>query len=214
MLKLFAHRGFAEEKSLQNTIISLNKAKEKNFKAIEFDIWFCNNELLLKHDEPEEIEINILPKFHDFLVFKNEFFYWLDFKNLNKINVRAALILAKNKIEEAQIDLSRIYFAPFITSHILASEIFAIIRDIFGNEVQLIAVCEKLENQKEIDELRQFLTEEKIRFLSIFHELVDQNFVRKFSDIEIFAWTVNDNLRLKELQNLGVKNFATDKILP
>lgn len=214
MLKLFAHRGFAEEKNLQNTIISLNKAKEKKFKAIEFDIWFCNNELLLKHDKPEENELKNLPKFHEFLVFKNDFFYWLDFKNLDEANCYKALQIVKREIDKAKIDFERLYFAPFITDYFMAEKIFAIIRNIFSLEVNLVAVCEKLENEKEISVLREFLTKNKIKYLSIFHELINEDFAKNFADIEIFAWTVNDHLRLKELQNLGVKNFATDKILP
>ncbi len=214
MIRLFAHRGFAENKLQQNTITSLNQAKEKGFVAVEFDIWFFEGKLVLKHDEPKENEIKNLPNFSDYLVFQNEFFYWLDFKNLSRENARKVLLLVRNKIEECKIDLKRFYFAPFITDYILAAEIFEIIRNVFGEDVQLIAVCERLDSEKEINELRQFLTKRKIKFLSTFHELINQNLVQKFSDINFFAWTVNDLKRLKELQNLGVKNFATDKILP
>ncbi len=214
MTRLFAHRGFAKNKNLQNTITSLNQAQENGFKAIEFDIWFLQGELFLKHDLPKETELKELPNFRDYLIFKNDLTYWLDFKNLDESNVRQALSLVKNEINQAKIDLHKIYFAPFITDYFLASKIFAIIRDVFGEESQLVAVCEKFDDLQKIDDLRQFLTKNKIKLLSIFHELLNQSFVEKFSDIEVFAWTVNDISRLRELQNLGVKNFATDKILP
>lgn len=214
MTRLFAHRGFAKSKNLQNTITSLKQAKENAFKAIEFDIWFLEGELFLKHDLPEKTELRELPNFRNYLIFQNELTYWLDFKNLDKFNARKALSLVKNEINQAKIDLHQIYFAPFITDYFLAGEIFSIIRDVFGEESQLVAVCEKFDDLQKINDLRQFLTKNKIKFLSIFHELLNQSFVEKFSDIEVFAWTVNDISRLKELQNLGVKNFATDKILP
>lgn len=214
MTRLFAHRGFAKTKNLQNTITSLNQAKENGFEAIEFDIWFLEGELFLKHNLPEKTELKELPNFRDYLTFQNELIYWLDFKNLDKFNVRAALTLVKNEINQAKIDLNKIYFAPFITDYFLAGEIFATIRDVFGKESQLVAVCEKLDDLQKINDLRHFLTKNKIKFLSIFHELLNQSFVEKFFDVEVFAWTVNDVSRLKDLQNLGVKNFATDKILP
>ncbi len=214
MIKLFAHRGFAKNKNLQNTITSLNQAKENGFKAIEFDIWFLEGELFLKHDLPRKNELKELPNFRDYLTFQNEFFYWLDFKNLNKKNAHEVLKIVRDEISKTNIKLNQIYLAPFVTNYVLASEIFEIIREIFGEKVQLVAVCEKLENDQQIIDLRQFLTKNKIKFLSIFHELLNQSFIKNFSDIEFFAWTVNDISKLKELQNLGVKNFATDKILP
>jgi glycerophosphoryl diester phosphodiesterase len=83
-----------------------------------------------------------------------------------------------------------------------------------GEKINLVAVCDKIENEQDEKNLRDFLTENKIKFLSIFHKLINKNFLEKFSDIEIFAWTVNDLNRLQELEQLGVKNFATDSILP
>ena len=50
MIKLFAHRGFVLENAQQNSIESLKEAVKENFKAIEFDIWFLNGNLVLKKD--------------------------------------------------------------------------------------------------------------------------------------------------------------------
>ena len=61
MIKLFAHRGFVENNMKQNSIASLKNAVAKGFKAIEFDIWWCDGEFLLKHDKPSEKEKPITP---------------------------------------------------------------------------------------------------------------------------------------------------------
>lgn len=214
MVRLFAHRGFAEEKFLQNTIVSLDQAHKKGFKAIEFDIWFLEGELFLKHDRPRKSELKNLPNLRDYLKFKNDFCYWLDFKNLDEKNTDEALKIVKKEIDKSEIDQNQIYFAPFITDYKLATKIFKKFRKLFGKKVQLVAVCEELENFEQIKSLREFLNKNDIKFLSIFHQLLDKTFVKIFTNIEIFAWTVNDLQRLGELEVFGVKSFATDKILP
>lgn len=214
MVKLFAHRGFALTKNQQNTITSLENAVAANFDAIEFDIWFCQEKLVLKHDKPQDYEIKDLALFHQYLSYGNKFKYWLDFKNLDEKNAVAVLKLVKEKIDLAQINLDNIYFAPFITNYDEAEKIFYIIREIFNTNVNLVAVCEELKNQDEVISLRNFLTKNNIKYLSIFHKLLDQEFVKNFLDIEFFAWTVNDLTRIFELEKLGVKNFATDNITP
>jgi glycerophosphoryl diester phosphodiesterase len=214
MVRLFSHRGFTSEVFLQNSIKSLKNAHEFGFRAIEFDIWFLNQKLILKHDAPQKNELETLPDFSDYLIFKNDFIYWLDFKNLDEKNVADALKLVKKKLDKAGVNLDQSYFAPFITDYKIAEKILAEIRKIFGEKVRFIAVCEELENEIAIKNLRNFLTKNNIKFLSIFHKLIDEKFLKLFPDIEIFAWTVNDVKRLQELERLGVANFATDKITP
>lgn len=214
MVKLFAHRGFHSTDIPQNSIASLNEAHKNHFHGIEFDIWFLNGKLVLKHDEPLKEEINNLSTLRDYFFFKNEFFYWMDFKNLDEKNSEIALRLVKKEVDEAAINLNQIYFAPFIIDYKIAEKIFKKIRNIFGENVNLVAVCDKLESAEKIKILQNFLTKNNVKFLSIFYQLIDENFVKIFSKTEIFAWTVNDLARIKNLKNLGVKNFATDKISP
>ena len=214
MVKLFAHRGFVAENILQNSIASLKNAQKFGFDAVEFDIWFLNSRLVLKHDEPKAEEVNTLPVFRDYFCFGNEMEYWLDFKNLDEKNCDAALLAVKKNLEEAAINLEQIYFAPFVTNYKNAEIFFSRIRKIFGTKSKLMAVCEELKTDADVKILRDFLTQNDVRYLSILHKLIDENFVKIFSDIKIFAWTVNDQQRLQELENLGITNFATDKITP
>jgi glycerophosphoryl diester phosphodiesterase len=91
MIKLFAHRGFVENNMKQNSILSLKNAVTKGFKAIEFDIWWCDGEFLVKHDKPIDKEKFLLPRLQDYLCYKNELEYWIDFKNIDLANVDEAL---------------------------------------------------------------------------------------------------------------------------
>lgn len=214
MTRLFAHRGFIEGHILQNSVASLHAAKRNGFKAIEFDIWFLEGKLFLKHDLPCEIEFKNLPKLREYFPFGNELDYWLDFKNLDERNVVDVLNLVKKEIEEAKINLDQIYFAPCIMDYEIAKKVFMKIREIFGEKVNLMAFYRQLTNEKDVKVLRDFMTHSKVKYLSIMHQLLDERFVEDFKDVEIFAWTVNDLERLKELEKIGVRNFATDKILP
>lgn len=213
-MRLFAHRGFVEENIAENSLPSLIKAHQLGFRAIEFDLWFFNEELLLKHDRPLVCEFKSLATLKNYFCFGNEMTYWLDFKNLSENNVFQVLRLLEKYLNEASINLDQIYFAPFIVCHQIAAKIFGKIREVFGQKTQVMAVCEELKNSTEIENLRQFLSQNSIKFLSIFHRLIDENFMEIFNDTEIFAWTVNDSKRLHELEVLKVKNFATDKICP
>lgn len=214
MIKLFAHRGFVVKNAQQNSIESLKEAVKENFKAIEFDIWFLNGKLVLKHDQPKIDELVNLPVLRNYFYLGNSLEYWMDFKNLDEKNAFEALTLAKVEITAAKIDLNQIYFAPFITDYKKAAKVFAEIRRVFGDEANLVAVCEKIEKAEDVKNLQEFLAKNNIKFLSIFHKLLDKNFVKNLNGIEFFAWTVNDLLRLSELEQLGIKNFATDKITP
>lgn len=214
MINLFAHRGLVTKNSAENSIASLKQAYKSGFRAVEFDVWFFDGNLLIKHDQPKKSEIKTLPDLSDYFFLKNEMKYWLDFKNLNEKNADLFLKLLKEKIDQSSIHLDQIYFAPFITDYKIAEKIFKKIRRIFGKKIKLIAVCEQLKIVDEIIILRNFLTKNKIKFLSIFYLLLDKNFMKIFYDIEILAWTVNDLKSMKELESLGIKNFATDKITP
>lgn len=209
MVRLFAHRGFWQENNSQNSLKSLKAAYEKDFRAIEFDIWFIEGELLLKHEAPKPQEV--LPFFRDYLKFGNELNYWLDFKNLNEANAAEVFELVKISLQEAQINLNKVYFVPFIPNYKIAEKVLEKAREVFGKKIQFGAVCEKHEN---FENVISFLEKNSVKCLSIFHQLLNKNSLKDLANIEIFAWTVNDKKRLLELEALGVQNFATDKITP
>lgn len=214
MIKLFAHRGFVDNDISQNSLKALKNAYLKGFRAIEFDIWFLNNQLLLSHDKPDIDKIKELAVFKDYFLYQNEMEYWMDFKNLDEKNVNLALKMVKNDLNEAKIDLNRVFFAPFITDYDLAIKIFEEIRMVFGGEVKIIAVCEELKEKGDDVLLSRFLKDNQIKYLSIFYKLVDESLLKMLDGVEIFAWTVNDKEEIRSLNKIGVKNFATDFILP
>ena len=214
MARLFAHRGFVTESHPENTVSSLKEAVDQGFDAIEFDLWFASRRIVIKHNMPEEREIDILPNLAEFFAYKNALTYWCDFKNLEEENVAKALLATKSEIEAAEIKLEQIYFAPYITDFSKAEKIYIHIRNIFGAKAKIVAVCDSLEHEQDVISLRQFLDKNNIKALSIFHQLLNKSSMQVLSDIEIFAWTVNDLTRMKELEALGVANFATDKITP
>lgn len=209
--KIFAHRGFGLP---QNSVASLENARKNGFHGVEFDIWYLQKKLVLKHDRPARNEIKTLPILRDYFRFADKFSYWMDFKNLHEKNAVAALSLAKSEIKKSGTKLRKIYLAPFITDYKKSAKILKIARKIFGEEVNFVAVCESLKNAQEEKNLCEFLTKNRIKSLSIFHKLIDEKFLKNFADIEIFAWTVNEEERLQQLARLGVENVASDKLLP
>lgn len=213
MIKIFAHRGYVIKGIAQNSIESLKAAYENNFVGVEFDVWFVENKLVLSHDQPSLNAISSLPKFSDYFIYGNKIKYWIDFKNLNIANVDKALLAVKKEVEEFAISKKNIYFAPFIEDLNEAIFIYDKIRVIFGEDAQIMAVCVKIEDGDMLKYYKK-LRENNIKFLSILHKNINKNFVDIFKEIEIFAWTVNDVARLRELEALGVKNCTSDIITP
>jgi hypothetical protein len=235
IINLFAHRGLVlkdkdNKKSIayENSISSLHQAYNFGFRNIEFDIWYCGNidKLILKHNQPTKRELNAyldlsdnfkkakLPQFADYLEFGSKMVYWCDFKNIDKNNVNNALAMLKADIVKKNINFSNFYFAPFITEYKLAGEICQDFRKIFGEKINFVAVCENFETYLAKESLKNFLIDQKIKFLSINHKLIDCELLDFLPEVEFFAWTVNDKNRIIELSKMGVRNFATDEILP
>ena len=199
---IFAHRGLVTKNSLENSIASLEAAYQAGFRNIEFDLWFLNGALSVKHNKPEGEN---LPTLCDYLCLGNKMTYWLDCKNLDGSNAKEALELIFYEIKKAKINLEQIFLATFA----LDDEVLTQARRIFGKDVKFIFACGE---SNKISELEKICTQNEVKFISIFHEFIDADFVKKFSNQEIFAWTVNDVNRLKELEALGIKYFASDHL--
>ena len=202
---IFAHRGLVTKNSPQNSISSLKAAYEGGFKGVEFDLWFVDGEILIKHDHPQKEEK--LPNLRDYFCFKNQLSYWLDFKNLDRANVKKVFELTRLEVDAAGIDHQKIFLIPFETNYELAAYFYDVAKEVFGEEVNFGAVCEERER---IGELERFCNIKGPHFLSIFHELIDENFLKTFPHQQIFAWTIKDKSIFNKLQKLGIKNFASD----
>jgi len=212
MIKKFSHRGLIECKIQENTLEAFKNAYKNNFRAFEFDIWYLKNQLVLKHNRPNNLEN--LTKLADFLrEFKNKVEYWLDFKNLHIKNCDVVIKRIKAIIDDLKIKPKKLYFAPFITDLKKAKNIYQTIRKYFGENAQIVAVVEKL-NQENYQNFYQELKAANIYCLSIQHQNINSEFKNIFYDIRIFAWTVDDNKDLDFLDKIGVENIATNKLIP
>jgi len=212
MIKKFSHRGLIECKIQENTLEAFKNAYKNNFRAFELDIWYLKNQLVLKHNRPNNLEN--LTKLADFLrEFKNKVEYWLDFKNLHIKNCDVVIKRIKAIIDDLKIKPKKLYFAPFITDLKKAKNIYQTIRKYFGENAQIVAVVEKL-NQENYQNFYQELKAANIYCLSIQHQNINSEFKNIFYDIRIFAWTVDDNKDLDFLDKIGVENIATNKLIP
>ena len=216
MKKVFAHRGFTfdennpQNKIDQNSLASLKNAVNHGFKAIEFDIWYFNSQLVLSHDQPNLSNYQTLAKFSEYFIYGNQLDYWLDFKNLDETNINNVLNLVESQINFAKINLEKIFFAPYCTDYFLSQKIFFNFRKIFGNEIKMVAVAD---NIQQIPNLLEFVVKNNVKYLSIDYKLINEDLIAKFKDQNILAWTINDQQILDNLAKLGIKYFATDKIL-
>ena len=214
MFKIFAHRGYLIQNNLpnilqENSLASLKNAVANNFSAIEFDIWFVNNQLVLSHNYPSNKQKNNL--FNDFLLYKNQLEYWLDFKNIDLQNVDKILNLVKKDLAQAQIDLTKVYFVPYVVDYDLAQKIFERFKVFFGKEVMFGAVCDQI---KQINDLKNFVEKNNLKLISIDHKLISDEVIRNFKNCQLMAWTVNNQDQMKALIAKGIKIFASDTVKP
>lgn len=211
MIKIFAHRGYILNDIKENSIESLENAYNNQFYGVEFDVFFVKNQLFLSHDKPKSLQN--LPKFANYLKYGDNFKYWIDFKNITTQNCQEILKIVEKDLKNAKISLKNVYFAPFIRDFAQALPIYQEIRNIFGQDAQIMALCVEIPGNNP-DKYLQDLRKNNIGHLSILHKNIDQNFVELAKNIEIFAWTVNDQKRLGQLENLGIKYCTSDVITP
>ncbi len=209
-IKIFSHRGSVSKKSEENRVESFKNAYKKGLRGIEFDVWYLKSQLVLKHNRPSNLKN--LDHLEDlFANFKNDVEYWLDFKNLNSRNCDLAIKKTKAIIEKNKIELKNLYFAPFITNLKKAAIVYQAIRKYFGNQIKIVAVIEKL-SPRNYQKFYQELKNLDIYGLSIQYKNINPEFRTVFSDIKIFAWTVNDKKTADLLEKIGIENIASDNL--
>ncbi len=217
MVKIFAHRGFAEKKDQQNTILAIDNAYKMGFDGVEIDIHYLNGSLLMTHDPVPKGQEKNLDNFDQFLKYQNKMLYWLDFKNLqdlDNIGLEQALTKVKLDIQNNNCNLENFYFAPYITDYKVAQRIFNKINEVFAYQAQLTFVVDDIKKDQ-YQELSQFLSKMRIENISIEHNLINEDFMSIFHDKNLFTWTVNEIAIAKELvAKYKIANFTTDNILP
>ncbi|MBM3589885.1 MAG: hypothetical protein FJX30_00715 [Alphaproteobacteria bacterium] len=210
MIKIFAHRGFVQNNIKQNSIASLKNAFKNGFKAVEFDIWWQENQLFLSHDKPSKSSLFNLPRFGDYFIYNNQIDYWIDFKNIDENNVREVLRLVKNDLDSNKINLEQVYFAPYITNSELAEKIAREFRNFFGKKINFLGVCD---HQSQVLKISELLDIEVIDYVSIDYKLITKGNLELIDPKKIFAWTVNDIHIYNDLMVMGVDKFATDNLV-
>jgi glycerophosphoryl diester phosphodiesterase len=211
-MNLFAHRGYLDNKYQENSLESLKAAKNYNFNGIEIDLWFCDDDFIISHDDPKKIKSFKEVFLKDFLIYKENFLYWLDFKNLTAENIEKATLRLSEIIQSSEVPFINFYFVPYITNLDLSKIILQEFRKEFNDNVGYVALCDNLTCKTDEAKLINFIVKNNIKFLSIHYKLIDENIVQNLPEVQIFAWTVNEISDLKRLRNLGVNNFATDLI--
>jgi glycerophosphoryl diester phosphodiesterase len=210
--KIFAHRGLTNNFIKENSIKALINAADNGFNAIECDIFYYNKKLLLSHDQPDSIgQLDDLEGFLE--IFAGQMQYWLDFKNLTIENALEVLPELKRITDKLHIEQKNLFFAPFITEiNPQTLLIYQIIKSHF-NQAQILAVKEKLAII-DYQSYYQQLKDNDIYGLSIQFSNINSEFMKVFSDRQIFAWTVDRKKDLINLAQLGVKNVTSNKLLP
>jgi glycerophosphoryl diester phosphodiesterase len=212
---LWSHRGYTNKEPEENTIKSLKSAYNEGYRNIEFDIWYLNDELFLKHNKPtiEELQNKTLTTLKEYLsVYKNKINYWMDFKNLSKQNISKALECYKKIINEVGINPSQIYFTPYKVNW---EKAIFLQKKASAKLIGINNVFIKNNNsfdKTKITEYYKILKKNKIKYLSIQHDLVDKEIVKSLRNITLFVWTVNEKEEYNRLKKLGIQNICTDKI--
>lgn len=233
MNKLFAHRGYNKGLTTENSIASLEEAVKNSFTAIEFDIWFFNSHLVIKHDKPKLQELSLLPKLRQYLKYGNILDYWCDFKNINEKNARIVAKTTKELVSDCQILPAKIFFTPYlpcnnISQHQEYRKIFAEIRQEIlleplpnkalensNKRFSLVAVIDDMPNDtKEQSKIFDFINSENFDYCSIDHRLINKELLKNIEAKKILAWTVNNFNDLARIRALGVVNFTSDTISP
>ena len=136
--------------------------------------------------------------------------YWIDFKNLDEKNIDNALKKLKEVLILKEIDLNKVFFAPYISDYILTGKISLKFRNFFAQKINFVGVCdEEAQCQGAVDMIDIGV----IDFISINYKLINKDFLKKIQPSKLLAWTVNDVNEINDLYMVGVEKFATDKVL-
>ena len=136
--------------------------------------------------------------------------YWFDFKNIDQNNIDDVLKKLKADLILKEIDLNKVFFAPYITDYTMAIKIALKFRNFFSPKINFVGVCD---NQSGLQEVIDMIEMELIDFVSIDHLLINSELLKKIKPSKLLAWTVNDIKQINDFYMLGVDKFATDKVL-
>jgi len=215
-LKVWAHRGFFKEGLEENSIESITKAFDLGAAGTELDVFYDLNldEYIVSHDYPYNLKKGRILKLKDVLkkVGKRGYF-WLDFKNLevlSKENAQKAtlrmldllekfkltgkaIVESKNPINLSIVSRSGLHTSYWVTPETSTEEnFFKFWHDIY--------------------KIKLFFIYGNFSALSMNHYRFSEDIERRFANIPVHLFTVNDKKRVKELvRKKNVKVILTDE---
>lgn len=195
---IFSH-GYRKEKKNSNSIEYIDNAINNNFKGVEIDLYFIGktNSFILTHDyyRGDIYKKNFVTLKEVFEKFNNtKVIFWLDLKNLNRLNYERCKDLLSEYNKNYNIDF-------FLESPNYKSLLYISL----NSEIK---TCFWIDKRKEI-----FLDLKSFYFVSMNVDdyIKDRSFYKLFSPLPINLFTVNSKEILKELKNeKNIKFIITD----
>ena len=222
--KVWSHRGLRSTTIKENTIKSVQNAINNGFHGVEIDIFFetKKNKFIVQHDKVQNKQKKSLFLENIFRALnqeKQQCYFWLDFKNLKKLNSK-------------EIAQAKEHLYSLIKKYKLAYKLFVESRNPinlyqFKGSMPIYTLYLPSINPKsflyQIQKaylkliLRIFNNNEKgeIDGISLNYSRYDEKIAKDFSQFPFFLWTTNDTKKINELiQHKQISIILTDQSLP
>lgn len=202
---IWAHRGFTQG-FRDNSIESFDAARSTGYYGIEIDIHFLEGKgFIVAHDISPKMSDNnsVLSLDTVFKRYTDQFYYWLDFKNLDTDNAaESGKILS---------DLVRTYH---LQGHVfIESQRARALRKLksVGPEIHTIYWLHRnLENKTALFKAKYNTIISGADSVSLPAEHVSESFIENFSHLNMAVFTVNDAETIEQLFQRGVRVVLSD----
>lgn len=198
--EVWSHRGIHHSVP-ENSIQSLQLAKNQGFKGVEIDVYYDEEMgLVVSHDIPYKLvdgQIVTLKEIVD--TFHSDFSFWIDFKNLNNKNVKN-VISDFSLLFETYPDLQQKMYVESAKGKLL--------RKLAKHNIQSILWVQYSKQQpKQFLKLTYFkalIGHSKFSGITTHYRYIDKRFSKAFRNFDWYVFTVNDLSIINQLK--GDKN--------
>ncbi|MEW6002631.1 MAG: glycerophosphodiester phosphodiesterase [Nitrospirota bacterium] len=203
---IWAHRGFTEGYP-ENSLESFDAAKRMGYYGIELDIHFLEEKgFIVAHDIPQKRRNNesYLLLETVFKRYRNQFYYWLDFKNLDL-----------DKAEKSGKLLSQYIRSYALEGHVFVeSTIAEALRKLKSTEPKIDTIFwlpKNLRNRFTLFQAKYYTVLSGADMISVPAKRADDIFFENFSHLNLAIFTVNDPARAEYFFKKGVRIILTDR---